>query len=149
MTRLTNRTGTQRGFTLIEALITVFIIGIIAAIAVPQYQRYAIESRRAEARTILPQVASNLERFYYNNNSYTGDMTQIGFDSDPYITENGFYTVDVNTSPASGLPFRIEATAINAQVQQDPDCRTFYLNSQGRTWSVDADDNDSSAECLE
>lgn len=61
------------GFTLIELMITVAIIGILAAIAVPAYTSHIAKGRRADARTQLLQVAQFMQRFYTANDRYDAD----------------------------------------------------------------------------
>ena len=60
----------QRGFTLMEVMITVAIIGILAAIAFPSYQDSMRKSRRTDGKNALSQAAANMERYYSENNGY-------------------------------------------------------------------------------
>ena len=76
------RHGIQ-GFNLIEMLIAVAILGIITAMALPSYQASVIRSGRAEAKSILLQVASNQERFFSANNTYSTDADPL---SNPVVT---------------------------------------------------------------
>lgn len=59
-----------RGFTLIELMIVVTIIGILASIAVPAYQQYVLRANRADAQAILMESAQFMERWFTTNNSY-------------------------------------------------------------------------------
>jgi type IV pilus assembly protein PilE len=60
----------SKGFTLVELMITVAIIGILAAIAYPNYTRYVQRANRAEARSVLLEVAQFMEKSYTVNNCY-------------------------------------------------------------------------------
>ncbi|MEK7816154.1 MAG: type IV pilin protein [Pseudomonadota bacterium] len=63
------------GFTLIELMITVVIIGILAAIAYPSYQNYTRQTRRSDAQIALTQAANQQERFFTECNSYAPSIT--------------------------------------------------------------------------
>jgi type IV pilus assembly protein PilE len=60
----------QRGFTLIELMITVAIVGILAAIAYPSYVKYVQRGNRSEGLAMLADATARMERYYAQNNSY-------------------------------------------------------------------------------
>lgn len=70
---LTHKTRNSLGFTLIEIMITVAIIGILAAVAMPSYTSYIARAKRADARTQLLQAAQFMQRFYAANDAYDTD----------------------------------------------------------------------------
>ena len=78
----------HQAFTLIELLVVVLIIGILAAVALPQYQKAVEKSRLAEGITLLRSVANAEKLFYMANNTYTADFNDldIGFDIHPTNT---------------------------------------------------------------
>lgn len=64
----------SNGFTLIEMMIVVVIIGVLASIAYPAYNRYSTQTRRSDAKIALTQAASSQERFYSDCNWYATNL---------------------------------------------------------------------------
>ena len=110
----------MRGITLIELMIVVVVIGIMAAIAYPNYREFAARAKRNEARAALLQIATNQERFYLQNNSFTCDLTRLGFPvAAGFVTESRSYTVDVTACDANNFvtesgTYTVDVTACNA-----------------------------------
>jgi type IV pilus assembly protein PilA len=97
------RRGTK-GFTLIELMIVVAIIGILAAIAVPNFLRYQAKSRQAEAKSNLGAIYTALEAFRAEYGSYTTDLAVMGWF--PAGTPRYNYGFDTdNHDPAGILAF--------------------------------------------
>ncbi len=80
----------KKGFTLIELLVVVLIIGILASIAVPQYQKAVIKSRVSEAVLMVKAMADAQERFYLANGDHTNNLDEldINIPKDRYLPES-------------------------------------------------------------
>ncbi|MBP5403664.1 MAG: prepilin-type N-terminal cleavage/methylation domain-containing protein [Elusimicrobiaceae bacterium] len=79
-----------RGFTLIELLIVVLIVGVLATVAVPQYQKAVWKSRFAQAKTMTEALADALEVYYLGNGAYTVDLNalDVQFNATPHTECN-------------------------------------------------------------
>ena len=120
------------GFTLIELLIAVSIVGLLAALAVPAYQKNVQRSRRADAIAALNQAAAAEEKYYFSNNKY-GDNTAIGITT---TSTEGYYTIGAAIG-GTDQSFTITATARGIQAG-DTDCAQLTLSNTGsRTPSPD------------
>jgi type IV pilus assembly protein PilE len=122
------------GVTLIELMVVIVVIGILATIAVPSYRQYTMRSQRVEAKSALLQLATNQERFYLQNNTYTSDLTALGFPGG--TTENGVYTLAIgaaNTTMFTATATPTPGGGTNGVDQtKDTDCASFTIDAQGR-----------------
>ena len=124
----------MRGITLIELMIVVVIVGILAMIAFPNYQEFTARAKRNEARAALLRLATNQERFYLNNNTFTQDLTALGFSATPtWTTDTGYYTVVVTAADANN--FSATATYLQGGSEAGK-CLTFTVDGRGLQTSL-------------
>ena len=118
------------GFTLLEVLITVAIVGILASIAYPAYTDFITRSNRGEAQRELVRFANLQEQAFVDSRSYSDDMTTLGANKDPFVTENGHYSIDAEIN-AAGNTFILSAKPVGQQKVDDKQCLTLTINEIG------------------
>lgn len=118
----------QQGFTLIELMIVVVIIGILSSVAMPAYDNYVRKGKRGEGISAIQMILEAQERYYADHRTYTSDLTKLGL-ANPYITPQNAYSLSA-ASCAGGLTQCVEITAA-AQGGQAKD-GNLVANTQGK-----------------
>jgi type IV pilus assembly protein PilE len=139
------------GFTLLELMIVVTIVGVLAAIAFALYSSQVQKARRTDARTAVLDLAGREERFYSVANSYSQKPADVGYPGAfPQAVGSGYYLINVTVPDpnfaGAGPSYVITATATNLQLN-DTSCASFSINQLGTQSSVDSGGADSTAVC--
>jgi type IV pilus assembly protein PilE len=125
------------GFTLIELMITVAIIGILAAIAYPSYTEYVKKTRRAEIAEVLTEQAQTLERSYSRNSGTYSGTTGLS-------TGNAYYTI---TSTVNAQDFTLTAAPISTAMMNNDKCGSFVITNTGARSNTGLATGTTSATC--
>lgn len=119
----------QGGFTLLEVMIVVVIVGILAAIAFPSYDEYVKRGKRAEGQAVLNEAAARQERYFAQNNAYitaAADIGKLGMKTsgDAVVSETSLYQLEVG---GNGGGYTLTAV----QTFGDTACGNLTLNALG------------------
>ena len=118
----------QQGFSLIELMIVVAVIGILAAVAYPAYQDYVIRSKRADAMNALASVRIAQEKYRANSTAFASDLAQLSdYSATTVSSPDGYWNVTLVAASTSGSDFLATATSIHT----DSTCGTFAVNREG------------------
>ena len=116
----------QNGFTLIELMIVVVIVGILASIAYPSYTQYVIRGHRAAAQTEMMDIANRQQQFFLANRQYATTLGALNY-ALPSEVDDRYDAGLVANNGASPPDFTITFTATGAQASDG----NLTLNSQG------------------
>lgn len=118
-----SRVRETRGFTLVELTIVVAVIGLLAALAIPQFQNFLKKAKAVEGETALSEVRRLEEHYFSENLQYSSTLSTIGFNPIPPLK---YYSVAIQLNGAGPPPFMYQATA-TANLDKDPDLDAWVL----------------------
>ena len=122
---LSRRAG---GFTLVELVVAVAIIGVLSAIAVPSYMSYTERTHRSAAKAILVETAQFMERHYTNNNTYVGGALVSAVSPKGATGSAVRYNITFSAGPAAST-FTLQAAPAGRQTSDE--CGTMTLSNTG------------------
>lgn len=138
------RPAGETGFTLVELLIAILVLGILAAIAVPSYQDYVRQANRAEAKGILLENAQLLERNYTTANRYDTINQDGTGGAPPIVTQSpksgtAKYNIAAGYGAAPAQTYSLSATPVVGGAMDGDVCGTLTLDQTGQQGAADVD----------
>jgi type IV pilus assembly protein PilE len=115
----------RKGFTLIELIVAVTIVGILAAIAIPSYREYVIRGHRRAAQAAMMDIATQQQQFFVANRAYAGSVNDLGYVLPTEVAQNYTAAVVADAGPPPG--FTITFTPQGGQTSDG----NLTLNSNG------------------
>ncbi len=116
----------RKGFTLIELMIVVVIIGILAALAIPRFMTASTKSKQSEAKQILKQIYVMERAYFQEKGVYIADLTTLGVEVGVFGSQRYGYTIVV-TGPA----FVATALAPDPGIDDDATTDEWTINESG------------------
>lgn len=120
----------KQGFTLIELMVVVAIIGILAAIVYPSYVQYVTKSNRSAAESFLLSVSNKQEQYVLDARQYAATLNALSLVVPTAVAKHYSVTVAANNA-ATPPSYTITATPINTQLANDTKCANLTLDQNG------------------
>lgn len=117
----------QRGFSLIELMVTVAIVGILASIAYPAYTSNVVKSNRAAAQSVLMEIAQKQSQYVVDNRTYAGDVATLGVTVPAKVS--ALYGIAISVPSSTPPSFTVTATPVSGGRQSDDGA--LSINSAG------------------
>lgn len=121
----------QRAFTLVELLVTIVIVGILAAIAIPAYTQHSIKAKRAAAESFIMSVANREEQYILDARQYTATLGAGGLGMTAPADVSAYYSISITNVGTTPPTYTVTATPTGAQAANDTQCGSVSVDHTG------------------
>jgi type IV pilus assembly protein PilE len=125
--------ASEKGFTLIELVIVIGIVGILVAIAIPSYESSVVKSNRKAAAGCMLEASQFMERFYTTNLRYDQDLAGAAVSMPALSCRTDLtssYTIAFQATPTT-TAYTVQATPLGRQLAKDPGCLIMRIDQTG------------------
>lgn len=143
---MSNNLPKPQGFTLIEVLIVMAIVGILAMVVYPSYISTGLKSYRTEAQRELVRIANLQEQYFADQRRFDTDLTRLGLADSPFVTESKRFQISAVAITDIEVDFELRAQAVNGQ-QADAECVVLSINYLGEKGALSAEGVNTTDEC--
>jgi len=115
-------------------MVTVSVVAILASVALPAYQDQIRKGRRSDATTLLADIGQLQERFFMENNTYTANLSSLGFPSGTVKTDKEYYQIQVENPEGCGIAncYRLSAAPLLSAQIEDGELRLLSDGTRQR-----------------
>lgn len=119
----------NKGFTLVELMITVVIVGILASVAIPAYTQYTVRAKRAAAESFIMSVANKQEQYILDARQYATTLDLLNMT--PPADVSAHYSITITNVGTTPPAYTINAAPTGSQATNDTKCGTVSINQAG------------------
>lgn len=120
----------EDGFSMIELMVVLVIIGILTLLALPRFTNVAVRAKMSEARMMLRQVHTLQKAYVFEHDAYTADLAALAFEQTPLVTEGGTARYRLAVERVEGQTFVATATAV-VDFDQDGVFNVWMVDQDG------------------
>ena len=121
----------QAGFSLTELLVVIVVIGVLILLALPKFSSVVTKAKETEAKTMLKHLHALQQAFYYENDTYTTNLSQIGFEQEKLVSDGGSARYKIEIQTANSYGYKATATAI-VDFDKDGIFNVWAINQEGK-----------------